>query len=68
MPTNKQSFLEEAVAQFATCAANYGLDFTNLDDFEKLVVDLLKQSFKNGVKTGFSKAQKQLRQAEGQQS
>lgn len=54
--TKKQSFISQALYQLSACAANHGVDLAELDKFEQLAIQYLKQSFKNGVGAGYQKA------------
>jgi len=64
-----QSFLKEALNQFAAGLADSGIDLAELGTFQDLAVKYLKESFKNGVKAGYRKAYQEKRkpaEAEGQ--
>ncbi len=62
--TKKQSFIAEAVYQLSACAVNCEGDPGDLAEFEKLAIQYLKESFKNGLKAGYRKAKRT--EAEGQ--
>lgn len=53
--TKKQSFIQEALEQLCACAVQSGFNESELKPFEELAVQLLKESFKNGLKAAYRK-------------
>ncbi len=62
--TKKQSFIQEALTELSACATQFGFDQAELGTFEELASQLLKDSFKNGLKAAYRKQAKGQRKEE----
>jgi len=66
--TKKQSFIQEALTELSACATQFGFDRAELKTFEELASQLLKDSFKNGLRAGYGKSARESKKETAESS